>query len=114
MKIIKIQMNNKSQNIKAGEFYSINSKRAKGHKGEIAKIKKNGEIDAVIITHSPYTRGRKNIKLFENPEKDKTENSYVLPKKETVKRKNIGKRHNNIKITNPLDKSIIRKIKSKK
>ena len=84
------------------------------HKGEIVKVRKNGKIDAIIITHSPYTRGRKNIKLFENPEENKLESSYVLTKKETVKRKNIGKRHKNIKITNPLDKSIIRKIKSKK
>lgn len=117
MKKIKIQIkqNNQSlKNIKSGEFYSINSVRARGHKGEIGKVRKNGKIDTVIITHAPYTRGIKNIELIENPEKNKTETSYVLTKKETVTRKNIGKKHKNHKVTNPIDKSIIRKIKSKK
>lgn len=49
--------------------YSINSKRVKGHKGEISKVRKDGNFVTTIFTHSPYTRGKKNIKLKENPEK---------------------------------------------
>ena len=52
-----------AQKVYAGNFYSINTIRAKGHKGELRNVKKNGTAKAVIVTHSEFTRGRKNLEL---------------------------------------------------
>ena len=105
---------NKQSKIYAGEFYSINSKRAKGHKGRINKVRKDGKIEATIVTHGPYTRNRKNIRLIENPQLGKSEQAFVVTEKEVVTRKNIGKKQNDMKVRNPIDKSIMRKIDTKK
>lgn len=98
---------------RAGEFWSVNTKREKGHKGLIAKRKSNGNIEVIISTHSQYTRGRKNIKLQENPQANDFRDSYVLSKLSHTNIKHLGKHHPEMKIKNKTDKSIVRKIKSK-
>lgn len=104
----------KMKKIKQGHFYSINSKRVKGHKGQITKKNKNGKIEAVILTHAKYTRGVKNIPLENNPEIDRLEQSYIVREKEIVNKKQIGKHHENVVVKNKSDKSKIRYVAKKK
>ncbi len=80
----KIQ-SSKMQTVRNGEFHSINTKRVQGHKGEIKNKKKNGTATAVIVTHSEYTRGRKNIPLKENPQPNDKRTAYAVTKPEKVK-----------------------------
>jgi len=107
----KIQ-SSKMQTVRNGEFHSINTKRVQGHKGEIKNKKKNGTATAIIVTHSEYTRGRKNIPLKENPQPNDKRTAYAVTKPEKVKlnKKNIGKHHKDMKVKNSTDKSIIRNI----
>ena len=100
------------KNARAGEFYSINTKRIRGHKGLIGR-RHNDNIEVIVFTHSKYTRGRKNIRLQDNPQINDKEPSYVLRQKEFAKTSNLGKKHSNMKITNSIDKSIIRNIKKR-
>ena len=98
--------------IRAGEVASINTKRASGHKGSIAKVKKTGEISAFTLTHSKYTHGRKNIPLVVNPQKNDKRKAYVVKKPHKVAEKHIGKHHPNVRIKNSTDKSIMRKLRT--
>ena len=104
-------MKNKRQ-IKRGHFYSINNKRIKGHKGRIVNVKK-GRVKAVVVTHAPKTRGRKNIKLNQNPDKKDKKDSYVLKKPQYASVKEVGK-HRRMRVTDKQDKSLFRKIGRKK
>jgi len=49
---------------------------------------KKKRFDYVSITHSKYTRGKKNIKLSNNPEISDNRDSYILPfpQNDSVKR----------------------------
>lgn len=100
------------EKIKAGEAATIKSRRASGHKGFIAKRKKTGEIKAHTITHSKYTNKRKNIKLQVNPQSDDTEPAYVVKRAHKITDDHIGKRHPDLKITNTIDKSVMRKLRT--
>ena len=104
----------KMSTLRQGEFYSINSREVKGHKGLLTKKNHNGIIEIVIITHSKYTNHRKNIELIENPQPSDKRTSYVVRKKRTTQPNKTGKRHKDMKVTNAVDKSIIRKIKNNK
>ena len=104
----------KKSKIRAGEFYSINTKNAEGHKGELRNLKKNGTAVSVIVTHAKYTRGKKNIELCENPQPGDTRKAYLVPKLEKVKIRQIGKHHPDIKIKNKTDKSKVRNIVKRK
>lgn len=97
-----------------GDFYSINTKKAKGHKGQLRNIKKNGTAKAVMITHAPYTRNRKNWHLNENPQGDISEAYLVTVPEHVIIKKHVGKHHPNMQAINPIDKSKIRKIIKKK
>lgn len=103
-----------SKKVRAGEFYSINTKRIKGHPGRLSRLYKNGKADVIVVTHAPRTRGINNIKLRQNPDKEDKRAAYVVQKKESVNKKHIGKKRPNMKITNSTDKSTFRKIQSKK
>ena len=103
----------KKDKARAGEFWSVNNSRTKGHKGLITKRKKSGDIDYVSVTHSKKTQKRKNKKLIENPDSKDIRTAYVLPKLQHGKIKDLGKKHSDMKIKNKTDKSIIRKIKAK-
>ncbi len=100
---------------KAGEVWSINDAKTRGHKSLITKRKKSEpeKIEHIPITHSPKTRNIKNIELQENPELNKDEKSYILPTIQKSKVKDLGKKQNDIQIKNLIDKSIIRHIKKK-
>lgn len=110
--VVKKTIKTAKTKIRAGEFASINTASASGHKGDIAKRKKNGKITTFTITHSPYTHGRKNIQLKENPQPNDKRKAYVVKKPKKVTDKNIGKRHPEMKIKNSTDKSIMRKLKT--
>ncbi|MBR2970024.1 MAG: hypothetical protein IKC49_03115 [Clostridia bacterium] len=105
-------MNKHSQknNIKAGEFWTINDGATRGHKTLITR-RKNKEVEHLPITHSPTTRKMQNIELHENPQKDNQSKSYILPKIQHSKIKNVGRKQNDMQIKNPIDKSRIRNIK---
>ena len=103
----------KKNKARAGEFWSVNSKKINGHKSEIAKRKKNGSVDVVVLTHAKRTFGKKNIPLQENPQPNDNKPAYVVKNVQRATINDLGKQHSDIKITNPIDKSIIRKIKSK-
>lgn len=109
----KENLSSKRNQVRAGEFWSVNTKKINGHKGEIGKRKKNGSIDVVVLTHAKRTFGKKNIPLQENPQPNDIKPAYVVKNLQHANVKDLGKRHSDIKITNPIDKSIIRKIKSK-
>ena len=106
-------MKKQNKKIVPGHFYSINTKEIRGHKGQVTKKFGDKRI-AVIITHSQYTRGRKNIKLNENPQKDDLEFSYVVKKARFIDDSKIGKHHEDIIVRDSVDKSILRNIKNKK
>ena len=108
------KIDDKKKVIRSGDFYSINTKRAKGHKGQLRKLKKNGTADSVIVTHSKYTRGRKNIELCENPQPGDTRKAYLVPKPEKVKIKQVGKHHPDMKIKNKTDKAKARNVAKRK
>lgn len=103
-----------NKKVRSGEFYSINTVKVKGHKGTLRDVTKNGTATAVVITHSKYTRGRKNIELCENPQgEDRT--AYVVTQPENINiKKHIGKKHPNMKIKNAVDKSKVRNIAKRK
>lgn len=102
------------KNPKGGECYSINAKGINGHKGLIGKTRKNGKVDAVILTHARKSFGKKNIKLQENPQPGDSRDAYIVRKKQQVHKKHLGKKHPDVKVKNKTDKSTIRKIKSQK
>ncbi len=102
-------------NAKGGEFWSINDSLTRGHKSLLIKQtkaeNKKGIIRHTPITHSAKTRNINNILLKENPDKNDNEKSHVLPKVQKSNKNSLGKKHKNMKITNPIDKSVIRHIK---
>lgn len=114
-KSTKVKQNfiSKKNSVRAGEFWSVNTKKINGHKSEIGKRKKNGSIDVVVLTHAKRTFGKKNIPLQENPQPNDSKPAYVVKNVQHATINDLGKQHSDIKITNPIDKSIIRKIKSK-
>lgn len=104
------KLNKKMMAIRQGDFYSINNQRVKGHKGKVTKKNKNGNIEAVILTHAVITRRHKNIPLEENPEEGHTEQSYIVRQKEIVRPEHVGKHHKNLQVKNKSDKSKIRHV----
>lgn len=76
---------------KQKEFRKLNSKAGTGHPTYIyAKV--GDTYQYIGITHSPITRGVKNIPLDENPDPHDRRASYVKPKPERDHRANFGKR----------------------
>ena len=112
----KYRINEVMKKIKQGETYSINTKKNAGHKGDITKKKHSGKVIFVIRTHAIYTRGKKNIKLNANPQKNDSRDSYLLPDADIIvaTSKNIGKNHPNEKYLDPVDKSIKRHLTKKR
>jgi len=104
----------KNKKIIPGHFYSINSRDIVGHKAQVSKKINGSKRVVVVLTHSKYTRRRKNIQLNENPQKDDIRTSFVLKNSKIVEESQIGKHHKDMKVTNKVDKSIIRHIKNKK
>lgn len=102
----------KKSKARAGEFWSVNSKETLGHKGLITKRKKSGKVEVITTTHSPYTRGKKNAKLQENPQKEDKRTAYAVKKVHKLKVKQLGKKQPDMKIKNKTDKAIIRNIKN--
>lgn len=100
---------------KGGEIWSVNDINTKGHKSLLIKPtkveNKKGVIRHTPITHAPETRRLRNIPLKENPDKNDNRKSHILPKVQKTKRKFLGKKQKDMKITNPVDKSVIRHIK---
>ena len=93
-----------------GETWTINDKLTRGHKSTITRVK--GEVVSHIPrSHAPKTRGVKNIRLQENPQKGDSRDAFVLPKVQKTKRKNLGKQQFGQDIKNATDKSVIRHLK---
>lgn len=111
----------KKYNAKAGEVWYVNDKKTKGHKSLITKRRKSDYemVEHIPITHSRKTNNTKNIKLQENPDKNpnsknKTKKaSRVVPTVQKTHYSNLGSKRDDVKITNPNDKAIIRHIKNK-
>lgn len=105
----------KYDEIHGGEIVAINDGGTRGHGSLIKKPTKvdrlNETVFHVPITHSPITRNQNNILLQVNPEIGKDEDSYILPKMQKSKSDKLGKKKQNLKITNQIDKSVIRHIK---
>ena len=93
----------------SGEIWSINNKKSLGHKAQI-KRKKNNKIEYVSFTHSDITHRVKNIELQSNPDPTDKDNSHVLKKRFNGNINHLGKYQSNMKVTDPVDKSIIRRI----
>ena len=98
--------------VKAGEIWSINDGKTRGHKSRITK-NKTDVVEHIPITHSPETRRMKNIPLQENPNPQDDRRSYVLPKIQVSQKKYLGRNHPELRIINPTDKSVLRYIKKK-
>ncbi len=101
----------KKDSVRAGDTWTINDARTRGHKSSITK-RKGDEVEHVPRTHvSEIPRlGYKNNKLQENPQKDDKSDCYLLPEVQTSKVKNLGKKHDE-PIKNPIDKSVLRHTK---
>lgn len=106
-------MKKSKQQAKAGEFWTINDAKTRGHKTLITKNKEKC-VEHIPITHSPITRNKRNIKLKTNPDKMDSKDSYILAKVQYSNKKYLGKSHPELKIVDATDKSIIRHIKKKK
>lgn len=106
-------MANKNKSVRAGDYWSVNDSFGRGHPSIITK-RKQKKVEHISITHSPTTRRKKNVKLRKNPKKGDTSNSYIIPKVATARITDLGKRHKDMSIKDPVDKSIIRKIKNSK
>ncbi len=104
------EKSDKKLSIRAGDTVSVNTKTAVGHKGIITKVNKNGNVLVVVLTHAPYTKGRKNWKLEENPQPKDERQSYAVKKAEKTTAQKLGKKHPDTKIKNPIDKSKVRNI----
>lgn len=99
--------------VRRGWFYSWNSWKALGHKGRVVNIK-NGKAKVVLVTHSKRTLKQRNIPLKENPDKEDTQNAYVLKYPQEIPVSKAGKHHPGMKVRNSHDKSIFRKVGKKK
>lgn len=96
---------------RSGEFWGINNAETKGHRAQIVKKKKY--ISYASITHKDYTKRIKNIPLQENPDREDIKTSYVRPRRFRTTEKSLGIKYSNTKVSNPIDKSIFRKIRRK-
>lgn len=104
----------KKQDARAGEFWSINNAKARGHKSIITKRKKADVIEYVSTTHTEKPKHkRKNVRLTQNPQPDDNRIAYVVPYVQKAPINDLGKYHPDMVVKNKTDKSIIRKIKSK-
>lgn len=109
--------NNKE--IHKGEVYIINNNRINGHRSLIIDMDKTN-VDAIIFTHSSFTRRKKNHKLEENPDKNdfdingRIRDSYILKLPQKANKKDIGKQYPGFRVRNSIDKSYIRHISKKK
>ena len=106
--------NKKSKNAKVGEIWSIRGAESKGHPSIITKKRKKNEIEHISITHSPKTRNMKNIKLRKAPNIEDPRDNYILPKVLKTNANNLHRKRPEMKIRDPIDKSIIRNIKKKR
>lgn len=107
-----------AKRIQRGQFYSINNKQIKGHKGRVVSVKK-GKVKAVVVTHSRFVKenkgkDKKTIQLNKNPDKKDKRKAFVSRKPKYAKLNQIGKHHPNMKVTDSKDKSVFRKIGKKK
>lgn len=103
----------KNKSVRAGDYWSVNDSFGRGHPSIITKRRKK-KVEHISITHSPTTRKRKNVKLRKNPKTGDTSDSYIVPKVATARISDLGKKHNDISIKDPVDKSVIRHIKKKR
>ena len=108
----KNKLNANKQLVRAGEWRRVHDKRTNGHKSLITKVNKNGNIEHIPVTHAPKTRGVKNIKLQENPQKGKKELAYVVRKAQRTQISKVGRKQKDMQIKNATDKSVIRHIKN--
>ena len=104
-------MKSKQKIARKGEFWSINDIRTRGHKTYIVKGNRNREyVLHLPITHHDTTRNMKNKKLVNNPEVNKYDDSYILPKVHKSHERSLGKKQKNVQIKNTTDKSVVRNI----
>lgn len=96
--------------VRAGETWTINDVKTRGHKAVITKVK-GQEVSHIPRTHSPTTRKHKNIPLQENPQKSDSRKAYISPRVQKSNIKNVGKKQINQDIKNPIDKSVVRHLK---
>ena len=108
------KLENKKEIFRSGNFYSINTKRAKGHKGQLRELNKNGTAKGIIVTHAPYTRGKQKIQFCQNPQSGDNRKAYVVSKPEKINVKQLGKHHPDMKVKNSNDKAKIRNIVKRK
>ena len=97
---------------RAGEFWNINNKVTRGHKSLLTKRFKD-DIEYIPTTHAPFYKRRRNKKLFENPEPNDVQDSYIVPKVHKGIINNLGKYHPDMRIKNATDKSVVRNIKKR-
>lgn len=109
-------MSGNNTKFRKGEVYAVNNKVIRGHRSLIIDLD-DINIDTIVFTHAPKTRRIPNIKLQENPdlndvdESGNLRNTYILKSIQKANIKDIGKYYPNFRVKNPIDKSIIRKIK---
>lgn len=104
-------MSKKKKIAKRGEFWAINDKRTRGHKSYIVQgNKKHDFVLHLPITHKPKTRNMRNKRLKQNPEVNKNEPSYILPKVQKSYDMHLGRKQNNMRIKNTNDKALVRNI----
>lgn len=108
-------MKKKKPEIQKGQFWTIDNKLFRGHKGRVSKKKKDGTYEAVCLTHSKKSFSRSNIPLKENPSlNNKDEPAYVLKRPLEAKTEHFAKYHSKMKVTNNHDKAIFRNVAKRK
>ena len=115
-KLMEQKMGKREKNferVRQGQTYSIKTAIHTGHKGLVVKKHRNGTLEVEVFTHHPYTRGRKNIKLQENPQKNDSADSYALSKIQRVSIEKAGKHQGDMVIRNKVDKSVRRNLQRK-
>ena len=98
---------------RAGQFWTIDNKLFRGHKGRISKIKKN-TVEAVCVTSSKKSFGRSNIKLKQNPDPNSKKESFVMKRPMEAEVKHLGTFRPEMKVRNKTDKAIFRNVAKRK
>lgn len=94
---------------KKSEFRTCFSRKAKGHPTYIyAKV--GDKYEYIGLTHSPITRGMKNIPLDVNPNPNESEQAYIKPNVESEKVKFFEKKPKSSWKFSRKDKKKVRKI----
>lgn len=94
---------------KRNHFRKNNSVKAAGHPTYIF-AKQGKSYKYIGITHAPITKGIKNIALENNPQPNRTEQSYLRPQVDKSSLNNFGPKLKDWKLKSKKDKKVVKQV----